>query len=214
MERIRNFWRWLMQWLGLARGRQGYQDPIYSHITTTRRGDGNDTPEQNGEGQEMSEDESRRQFLVKVSVGMGGLSAMVAGIPIIGYLLSPILREEPDVWRPIGPLERFPVGETVQVAFLDPTPLPWAGYSARTGATVRQEPEGTFVALSVYCTHTGCPLRWEEGAKLFLCPCHGGTFFQDGSVAAGPPPTPLERYEVRVREGQVEILTRPQPLPD
>jgi menaquinol-cytochrome c reductase iron-sulfur subunit len=203
-----------MQKLGLARRPDPEKEALYSHIATGETGEGENIYKPNGEGQESSEEESRRQFLIKVSLGMGGLSAMVAGIPIIGYLLSPILREEPDVWRPLGPLEQFPVGQTVQVAFLDPTPLPWAGYSARTGASVRQEPEGTFVALSVYCTHTGCPVRWAEGAKLFLCPCHGGTFFQDGSVAAGPPPTPLERYTVRVREGQVEIMTRPQPLPN
>jgi menaquinol-cytochrome c reductase iron-sulfur subunit len=39
-----------------------------------------------------------------------------------------------------------------------------------------------------------------------MCPCHGGVYYKDGSVAAGPPPRPLERYPVRVQDGQVEIL--------
>jgi menaquinol-cytochrome c reductase iron-sulfur subunit len=48
-------------------------------------------------------------------------------------------------------------------------------------------------------------VRWEKDAQLFLCPCHGGAFYADGSVAAGPPPGPLNRYPVRVNQGQVEI---------
>jgi menaquinol-cytochrome c reductase iron-sulfur subunit len=45
-----------------------------------------------------------------------------------------------------------------------------------------------------------------------MCPCHGGVYYQDGTVAAGPPPLPLPRYQVRVRNGQVEIQTNPTPI--
>jgi menaquinol-cytochrome c reductase iron-sulfur subunit len=44
-----------------------------------------------------------------------------------------------------------------------------------------------------------------EGAELFLCPCHGGAYYSDGSVAAGPPPRPLFRYDVRVESGEVKM---------
>jgi menaquinol-cytochrome c reductase iron-sulfur subunit len=65
----------------------------------------------------------------------------------------------------------------------------------------------------MYCTHTGCPVQWVSSAKLFFCPCHGGAFHDDGSVAAGPPPRALDRHEVRVRNGVVEVRTRKMPLP-
>ena len=55
-------------------------------------------------------------------------------------------------------------------------------------------------------------MRWLADAQLFLCPCHGGVYNGDGSVAAGPPPKPLPRYPVRVRDGRVEILTSPLPV--
>ena len=45
-----------------------------------------------------------------------------------------------------------------------------------------------------------------------MCPCHGGVYYEDGSVAAGPPPHPLSRYPVRVTDGQVEIRTDPIPI--
>jgi menaquinol-cytochrome c reductase iron-sulfur subunit len=50
------------------------------------------------------------------------------------------------------------------------------------------------------------------GANLFLCPCHGGVYYRDGTVAAGPPPHPLFRYEVRVHEASVQIKTAAIPI--
>src|SRR6267154_1472334 len=63
----------------------------------------------------------------------------------------------------------------------------------------------SFIAFSANCTHLGCPVRWLEGADLFMCPCHGGVYYSDGDVAAGPPPLPLFRYDVRVANGEVQM---------
>ena len=90
--------------------------------------------------------------------------------------------------------------------------MPWSGVSARTAAWLRRDSESAFTAFSLNCTHLGCPVRWFADSKLFLCPCHGGVYNADGSVAAGPPPKPLGRYPARVRDGQVEILTSPIPI--
>ena len=69
-----------------------------------------------------------------------------------------------------------------------------------------------FMAFSVNCTHLGCPVRWLQDADLFMCPCHGGVYYNDGTVAAGPPPKPLIRYDVRTFNGQVEIKTMAIPI--
>jgi menaquinol-cytochrome c reductase iron-sulfur subunit len=155
---------------------------------------------------------NRRQFLAKLSVALGGLGAAIVGIPVAGFLLAPLLRRAPDFWRPVGAVGSFKVGETVLVTFLDPSPLPWAGVTANSAAWLRRESEQQFAAFAVNCTHLGCPVRWLPDAELFMCPCHGGVFYQDGIVAAGPPPRPLNRYDVRVRGGQVEILAGPTPI--
>jgi menaquinol-cytochrome c reductase iron-sulfur subunit len=55
-------------------------------------------------------------------------------------------------------------------------------------------------------------VRWLADADLFMCPCHGGVYYSDGTVAAGPPPKPLIRYEVRMVNGQVEIKTMAIPI--
>jgi menaquinol-cytochrome c reductase iron-sulfur subunit len=76
---------------------------------------------------------------------------------------------------------------------------------------VRREGEDEFVGFSMYCTHTACPITWSEGANLFMCPCHGGTFHRDGRVAGGPPPRPLDRFDIRVQDGQVWLRTMGAP---
>jgi len=112
----------------------------------------------------------------------------------------------------VGSVDSFEIGRTVLVSFADAGSEPWAGVTAKTGAWLRRLGEREFVAFAINCTHLGCPVRWEAGPKLFMCPCHGGVYHQDGTVAAGPPPLPLRRYGVRVRDGQVEVETGPLPI--
>ena len=130
--------------------------------------------------------------------------------PSFAFLLG--LRKVEPSWRPIGKLDEFQPGTTTQVSFTDPSPLPWAGVTARTAAWLRREPGDRFQAFSVNCTHLGCPVRWLPDADLFMCPCHGGVFYRDGRVASGPPGRRLSQYPVRVHDGVVEILASPLPI--
>lgn len=155
---------------------------------------------------------SRRQFLTRLSVTLGGACAVGLGIPLVGFVVAPLFRKIPETWRPVGTPDRFKVGETVSVAFQDPSPLPWAGVTARAAAWLRRDSDDKFTAFSVHCTHLGCPVRWMPEANLFLCPCHGGVYYADGTVAAGPPPHPLIRYDVRVVHDQVQIKADPIPI--
>ncbi len=154
----------------------------------------------------------RRRFLTRISVALSAAAGAVVGLPAVGFLLAPLIRKAPRVWRPVGRVDEFTIGETVSVRFEDASPLPWAGVTARTAAWLRRDDETRFTAYSVHCTHLGCPVRWISEAGLFLCPCHGGVYYADGTVSAGPPPKPLPTYPVRVRRDQVEIRTSPIPL--
>jgi menaquinol-cytochrome c reductase iron-sulfur subunit len=155
---------------------------------------------------------SRRRFFVRMTVAAGSAIGALVGLPVIGFVLGPLVRPAASRWRPVGSVESFAIGQTVKVDFTDPSPLPWSGITARTAAWLRRTGENEFIAFSINCRHLGCPVRWVEGAKLFMCPCHGGAYYEDGSVAAGPPPELLARYPVRVNKGQVEIRTSPIPL--
>ena len=155
---------------------------------------------------------ARRRFLSRISLAMSGAIGAVLSVPMLAYLLTPMIRRAPDVWVTLGRVEQFEVGRTVQVAYDDPSPLPWAGQTARTSLWLRRTGPGEFVAFAVNCTHLACPVNWRQEAGLFLCPCHGGVFYDDGSVAAGPPPRPLPRYEVRVVGAEVQLRTGPVPI--
>ncbi len=154
----------------------------------------------------------RRRFLTRLAVALASLAALAAAAPVVGFVLQPVLRRAVEAWRKVGRVGDFTVGDTVLVVFADAGVRPWAGPTGRTGAWLRRVTGEDFIAFAVDCTHLGCPVRWEAGAELFMCPCHGGVYYKDGTVAGGPPPLPLRRYQVRVREGNVEIRTTPLPI--
>ncbi len=154
----------------------------------------------------MTNDEvSRRDFLNRLSLGLSGLAGIVLGVPVVGYLLSPLLRPQPQQWVAVGPVDSFPQGQTVLKPVADPSPLPWAGQTARTAAWVRRTGPQDFIVFSVNCTHLGCPVDWKAQANLFLCPCHGGVYYADGTVAGGPPPHPLFRYNTRIQNDELQV---------
>ena len=157
---------------------------------------------------------SRRRFLNRMILVLSGMIGAVLSVPIVAYLLSPLINRPPNTWIGLGRADQFNLGETVQVAYEDPTPLPWAGQTARTSIWLRRTGDASFRAFAVNCTHLACPVNWLASAGLFLCPCHGGVYYADGSVAGGPPPRPLPEYQVRVQDGQVQLLTQPVPIGD
>jgi len=161
------------------------------------------------------EEMSRRQFLGRISVAIGALGAVLVGIPFVSFLLAPLINQPPETWINVGDVNSFKLGETVQVAYEDPYSLPYAGVSDKTAAWLRRylkDGKDTFEVFAVNCTHLGCPVQWVPDGEIFLCPCHGGVYYSDGQVAAGPPPKALPMYRVRLDKGQVQILTQPVPL--
>jgi menaquinol-cytochrome c reductase iron-sulfur subunit len=168
----------------------------------------NNTKSKDSKGEQTS----RRRFLSWLGASLSALAAALVGVPVVSFVLAPVLRSRKGVWRAVGAIDRFKIGTTVAVNFKNAESTPWAGDFARTAAWLQRNGEADFIAFSIDCTHLGCPIRWVPESRLFMCPCHGGVYYQDGQVAAGPPPRPLSRYPVRIRDGQVEIKTEPLPI--
>lgn len=152
---------------------------------------------------------SREDFLKLVGLAGSGFIAFMIGLPFVAFFLNYLLVPEQKKWIAVGPLEKFIEGKTVDVIFEDPYRLPWDGVTGRRSAWLRRENSDKLLAFAINCTHLGCPVRWESGAELFMCPCHGGVFYSNGDVAAGPPPRPMHQYPVRIANGQVEIKVGP-----
>jgi menaquinol-cytochrome c reductase iron-sulfur subunit len=154
----------------------------------------------------------RRKFLVRLSLLAGAIPAAIVSVPIFSALLGPLLQRQKQEWRKVANLSDIAVGETKLITYVNADPLPWAGVTAKSAAWLRRESEVRLIAFSAHCSHLGCPVRWEDKAQLFMCPCHGGAYYKDGTVAAGPPPKPLTKIEVRINKADVEIKTAPVPI--
>jgi Rieske Fe-S protein len=156
---------------------------------------------------------SRRSFLFKLAAGVNALVGLALAAPIVGYLLGPALkkRDEDHAWIKLGTVDAFPRGETRLTEYTNPITAPSDGETAKVACWVRHTEEGTFQIFAINCAHLGCPVRWFEQSKLFLCPCHGGAYYEDGSRASGPPERGLFQYQHRIDGGDLMILAGQMP---
>ena len=59
-----------------------------------------------------------------------------------------------------------------------------------------RDAEGRLHAITSVCTHRGCDVRWNDGDKVWDCPCHGSRFSPTGDVIRGPALKALAAVEV------------------
>jgi len=148
---------------------------------------------------------NRRGFLFGIGTALMGVGGVLVAIPVVGTLFAPARRSNPNRWTDLGPVEQFPEGTTRLAKFTNPEHAPTDGETSRDACWVRSMGEGKFQVFAVNCAHLGCPVRWFEQSRLFMCPCHGGVYYEDGSRASGPPPRGLFTYGWRVVSGRLEI---------
>jgi Rieske Fe-S protein len=145
-----------------------------------------------------AEDEvTRREFARYLVLGAGAMAAANVGLAAWTQLRS-INRGEP---RPIVALDEVEVGGTYLFTYpADDDP-----------AILLRLDERSVVAFSQKCTHLGCVVYYVADAEQWHCPCHEGNFDAvTGDVVSGPPPRPLGRIDVEVRDdGQIWALGVP-----
>lgn len=129
-----------------------------------------------------SEFSEERRELLRVLGGGAGALAGVSVFTAVGCAASES--------QTVVPLSELPIGQRVRV--LDgenPVEL------IRTAEGVE--------ARSLWCTHTGCEVRWMADRQEYFCPCHDGVFDSRGEVVAGPAPRRLNRYPIQVTETEI-----------
>ena len=159
---------------------------------------------------------SRRAMLVKIGLLLNGIVGVVLAVPIVRYLLSPIAREKKgayDAWVALGNLEQFPSGQTRLATYRNPVVNAWDGDTGDIPCWVRNVDGQKFQVFAINCAHLGCPVRWFPQSGLFMCPCHGGAYYRDGSRASGPPERGLFEYPHKVENGLITIQAGELPTP-
>jgi nitrite reductase/ring-hydroxylating ferredoxin subunit len=159
---------------------------------------------------------SRRTLFVKAGLLLNGLAAALLAVPILGFLLSPILTQKRSgalAWVSLGSLDRYPEGQTRFATFRNPFVNSWDGETANVACWVRRLQGEEFQVFAVNCAHLGCPVRWFPQSGLFMCPCHGGVYYADGSRASGPPERGMFEYLHKVQGGELMIEAGELPTP-
>ena len=159
---------------------------------------------------------SRRGLLMKVGLLFNGVAAAALALPIGRFLLSSITRGRANgyfKWVSLGPITHFPEGETRLATFQNPLVMPTDGKTVDTACWVRHVEGDQFQVFAVNCAHLGCPVRWFPQSGLFMCPCHGGAYYRDGSRASGPPERGLFEYRYKVENGLITIQAGEMPTP-
>jgi Rieske Fe-S protein len=153
---------------------------------------------------------------MKLGFLLNGAAGLILAVPVVGYLLSPVLRQRSagaGSWLSLGPLAQFPEGQTRLATFRHPHANPSDGETANIPCWVRHVQGSKFQVFAINCAHLGCPVRWFPQSGLFMCPCHGGVYYSDGSRASGPPERGLFEYTYKVDQGNLTIQVGEMPTP-
>jgi Rieske Fe-S protein len=139
---------------------------------------------------------TRRQILNwALGLASGSLLATLL-YPILRYVLPPPDTAEAATSVAVGKVEQFKPNSGTIVRF-----------GNRPAMLVRL-PSGEFRAFSAVCTHLDCIVQYREDKEAIWCACHNGTYDLSGRNVAGPPPRPLDTYDVAIRADDVVISRR------
>ncbi len=153
-------------------------------------------------------DLSRRQMFMKIAALFNGAVGVLLAIPIVRYVLSPVTSARKsgyESWISLGSIDQFPSGETRLATYRNPVAQVSDGETADIPCWVRHVDNNQFQVFAINCAHLGCPVRWFPQSGLFMCPCHGGAYYSDGSRASGPPERGLFEYPFKILDGKLQI---------
>jgi len=140
------------------------------------------------------EEVTRREFTRYLVLGAGTMAAANVGLAMWTQLRSINLGEP----RAIVALADVAIGDSYLFRYP----------SERDPAVLVRLGESEVVSFSQKCTHLGCVVFYQTDEQRWHCPCHNGNFdTRTGAVLSGPPPRPLGRINVEIRDdGQIWAL--------
>ncbi len=134
---------------------------------------------------------TRTKFLTGVALVTGGVMTAAILVPVIGFAAADSLKEEEWRWVDIGPYSDYPPDAVTSIAVSGPYP------ESDRRAFIRNK-NGGLIAIWNRCAHLGCPVSYSPGGDVYSCPCHGGAYDSLGLVTSGPPPRPLDRFDIKI----------------
>jgi len=143
---------------------------------------------------QLSQPRGTRRRIVEIFFGGGLLASFVSFLyPVLRYLIPPAV---PD----LGGDEIV----AAKVAELKPNSAKIFRFGSRPGLLVRNA-DGTYRALSATCTHLSCTVQYRSDLRQIWCACHNGIYDLNGRNVSGPPPRPLDVFDVHLRGDEIVV---------
>ena len=139
---------------------------------------------------------TRKRFINWLLGTSLGATAAAALYPVFRFVIPPDVAE--------APVNRVLAGKLSELA---PNTGKVFRFGAKPGLVVRTA-TGEVRAFSAQCTHLNCTVQYRPDFQHIWCACHNGLYDLNGRVLSGPPPRPLEQFEVRVRGDEVVVSRR------
>jgi len=136
---------------------------------------------------------SRRSF-INYLLGGGLVATTISSLyPLIGFVMPPRIREVVKSSVAAG-----------KVKDLSPNSGRIFRFGDKPGILIKA-PSGELKAFSAVCTHLACIVQYREDLGHIWCACHNGHYDLNGKVISGPPPKPLEEYQVNVAGEEIVV---------
>lgn len=157
---------------------------------------------------EKDDSVSRRRFLTFVIGALGGLIAIIIGVPaFVSAILTPMINSRKKVeerWFELGKVTDFKPGPPALIRWTEDSKDGWVTTTAYRSAWVYTADGQNFTVWNPKCTHLGCLTYYDSQTNTLDSPCHAGIFgLPDGRVVSGPPPRSLDTMPVRVQDGNL-----------
>jgi Rieske Fe-S protein len=153
---------------------------------------------------------ARRGWLLRALQGMIGITLIAIGYPVVRFLRPrrAVVSGALEVVAPYRPKDLLsaparPFDFAGKPCLL--VLLPEGARRLEQGQALHAEDLRAFNAI---CTHVACTVAHRPGEGDIFCSCHDGVYDLEGRNVSGPPPRPLEKYNVTLRgePGQEEIV--------
>jgi len=143
---------------------------------------------------QLSQPEPTRRRVIAFFLG-GGLLATFASFiyPVLRYLFPPVVAD-------LGGDEVV----AAKLTELKPNSGKIFRFGSRPGLLIMNS-DGTYRALSATCTHLGCTVQYRSDLREIWCACHNGIYDLNGRNVSGPPPRPLDVFDVHLRGDDIVV---------
>jgi cytochrome b6-f complex iron-sulfur subunit len=146
---------------------------------------------------QLSQPETMRRRVIGIFLGSGLLASFASFIyPVLRYLVPPAVVD-------LGGDEVV----AAKLTELKPNSGKIFRFGNRPGLLIRTA-SGEYRAMSATCTHLSCTVQYRDDLRQVWCACHNGKYDLNGRNISGPPPRPLEGFEVQVRGDEIFVRRR------